>query len=114
MPSKLIRKTPAPRRTGKPARPTSDAVSQLPHIDASEARKQMAQVLGRVSFGREHIAVDKHGKTAAVMVPLDDYEHYRQLEDYLDGFEGAKALAEYRKSGEFVSSDDVLKKLGIK
>jgi prevent-host-death family protein len=90
------------------------AIGSLAHVDASKAREQLSELLGRVAFGHEHIAVDKHGKPKAVMVPLDDYEHFRWLEDYLDGMEGLRALAEYKKSGKkSVSSDEVLKELGI-
>ncbi len=120
MPTKVTRKSHAIRHSRKPAQARTltagtGAAASLVHVDASTAREQMSELLGRVSFGHEHIAVDKHGKPKAVMVPLDDYEHYRLLEDYLDGLEGMQALADYKKSGEkFVSSDEVLKKLGIK
>lgn len=122
MPTKLARKTPAIRRPRVPTRrPTKarnsvarGAVASLAHVDASKAREQMSDLLGRVSFGREHIAVDKHGKAKAVLVPLDDYEHYRWLEDYLDGQEGMQALEDYRKSGKkSVSSTEVLRELGV-
>jgi prevent-host-death family protein len=122
--TKTIRKTPAvrPSRKSVPARavPRTPAaagaiVASLVHVDASTAREQISELLGRVSYGREHIAVDKHGKPKAVLVPLDDYEHYRWLEDYLDGLEGMQALDDYRRSGgASVSSDDVLRKLGLK
>jgi len=121
MPTKSVRKVPA-RRSRKmtpvrapPPAATGGALAGLVHVDASTAREQMSELLGRVSFGREHIAVDKHGKPKAVLVPLADYEHYRKLEDSLDGLEGMQALADYKESGEqSLSSDDVLRKLGIK
>jgi len=123
MPTKLARKVPAVRRSRmvtpgrvmtRDATVDREAVASLCHVDASKARDQMADLLGRVSFGGEHIAVDKHGKPRAVLVPLDDYEHFRWLEDHLDGLEGTKALADYRKAGKkSVSSVEVLRELGI-
>jgi len=122
VPAKIIRKNPLTRPTRRPAttspRPparTKDSplAAGLVHVDASAARDHMSELIGRVSYGHEHIAVDKHGKPRAVLIPLDDYEHYRKLEDYLDGLEGRQALEDYKKAGRAsVSSDEVLRKLG--
>lgn len=122
MSTKVISKSPATRparrhvstSTRPPARTKGSPVAGgLVHVDASAARDRMSELIGRVSYGHEHIAVDKHGKPRAVLIPLGDYEHYRKLEDYMDGLEGVQALEDFEKAGRAsVSSDEVLRKLG--
>ena len=41
-------------------------------ITASEARANFAEILGRVSFGKERITIERSGKPVALLVPVPD------------------------------------------
>ena len=65
-------------------------------LPVSEVREKLAEVTGRVQFAGERIAVQKHGKTVAVLVPPSDLD---ALEDRLDLLDALDALADYRAHG---------------
>ena len=75
-------------------------MASLIQVDASQARKGLPELMNRVGYGHEHIAVARHGKVKVVMVDPEEYERYRAMEDLLDGLEAQKALEEFEKSGE--------------
>jgi prevent-host-death family protein len=52
-------------------------------------REELADVVGRVSFGHERVGVTKNGKLAAVVIGVEDLELLEELEN-------ARDLAEYR------------------
>ncbi|MFF9118250.1 type II toxin-antitoxin system Phd/YefM family antitoxin [Streptomyces massasporeus] len=43
-----------------------------------EAREQFAQLLNATQWQGKHVAITRHGKSAAVLVPPDWYERARQ------------------------------------
>jgi len=43
-------------------------------IGAREARRNFADMLGRVHFGKETIILERSGKPMAAMIPIDLYE----------------------------------------
>ena len=65
-------------------------------LPISEVREKLAEITGRVQFARERVAVQKHGKTVAVLVPPSDLD---ALEERLDLLDALDALADYRQNG---------------
>lgn len=61
------------------------------HITAVEFRDQFSDVLNRVTFARERIAVTRNGKLAAVVITVADLEA-------LEAFETARDVAELREA----------------
>lgn len=140
MPTKLtvkpIRRKPAPRRPPRKAssrkavprsrRPSAlsrasapasapSAIAQLPQIEATALRANLSQVVSRVGFGHERIAISRNGQVNLVMLSREDFEHFVRLEAYLDGTEALKALEDFERSGDkSIPSSEVLKRLGIK
>jgi prevent-host-death family protein len=43
-------------------------------VKVQEAREQFAQLLNGTQWQSKHIAITRHGRTAAVLVPPDWYE----------------------------------------
>ena len=43
-------------------------------VKVQEAREQFAQLLNGTQWQAKHIAITRHGRTAAVLVPPDWYE----------------------------------------
>lgn len=63
-------------------------------LKASELRDNLGDVLNRVGYGKERIIIEKHGRPAAALVPVEDLELLRALEDRIDVEEARAALAE--------------------
>jgi prevent-host-death family protein len=63
-------------------------------LDASQLRQQIADALNTVAYAGERIAIHRHGKRIAVLVPVDDLELLEALEDRLDLALAKKALKE--------------------
>lgn len=81
-------------------------------LPITEIRKKFAEVTGRVQFAGERIAIQKHGKTIAALVPPSDLEVLRTLEDRLDLLDALEALADYRENGG-ISLDELKADLGL-
>jgi prevent-host-death family protein len=59
-------------------------------LNAARAREQLAEALNRVGFGKERVVIERHGKPVAALVPIEDLETLRALEDRID-LEAARA-----------------------
>ena len=81
-------------------------------LTVSEARDRFAEITGRVHFAGERIAVQKHGKTVAVLVPPADLHALEELEERLDRLDALDALADYRANGG-ASLEDIKADLGL-
>ena len=68
-------------------------------IPITEVREKLAEIAGRVQFAGERIAMQKHGKTVAVLVPPSDLKALEALEDQLDLLDAIEALADYEANG---------------
>ena len=89
---------------------TSDIVVNMDTLSESVStralRDDLADVVGRVSYGHERIGVTRNGKLAAVVIGVEDLELLEQLEN-------ARDLAEYRAAkaadeGRRVALDELL------
>ena len=63
-------------------------------IDASQLGQLIADALNTVAYAGERIAIKRHGKPIAVLVPIDDLQILEALEDRLDLALAKKALNE--------------------
>ena len=63
----------------------------MTRLTASSVRDAFAATLDRVADGGERIILDRHGKSVAALVPIEDLELLRQIEDQLDNEAAAKA-----------------------
>ncbi len=76
-------------------------------ISISEARESFAEITNRVQYGRERIDIQKHGKTVAVLLPVEDADFLEQLEDRALGELAAKRLAEFEKDPVTFTHEEV-------
>ncbi len=81
-------------------------------LSGTEVPDELTEITSRVQFAGERIAMRKHGKTVAVLVPPSDLEALEALEDRLDLLDALDALADYRANGG-VSFDDLKDDLGL-
>ena len=64
-------------------------------VTVSEARDNLADLLGKVQHGHEDVTIKKHGKAVAVMISVEAMEYYERLEDAELARLGDEAYAEY-------------------
>jgi len=64
-------------------------------VTVSEARENLADLLGKVQHGHEDVTIKKHGKAVAVMISVEAMEYYERLEDAELAKLADEAYAEY-------------------
>ena len=79
-------------------------------IAATAARSQFAEILNEVAYKGERVELERHGKSIAAVVPIEDLQLLEQLEDKMDLDAARKALAE---KGERISWKELKQELGI-
>lgn len=58
-------------------------------VTTRQLREELADVLGRASYGRERVGITRHGKLTAVVISVDDLES-------LEAYEMAQDVAELK------------------
>ena len=53
-------------------------------VSTSDLRKNTADVLNKVAYGGEQVALQRRGKDVAVIVSVEDYELLKVIEDKAD------------------------------
>lgn len=82
---------------------------------SKEARQHWRQILDTILGRKQDVLIERNGKPAAVIMPVEDYENIREvLEEYRDGLE-AEALYAAWKEGreESLSIAEAMKELDI-
>jgi prevent-host-death family protein len=69
-------------------------------LTSRSARENFSEVLNRAAFAKERVAIHRHGKPIAYVVPVEDAVLLESLEDAadLEAFRAAKR--EFEASGE--------------
>lgn len=52
-------------------------------VPVRELRSRLAELLDEVADRREHVTVTRHGRPAAVLVPIDEYEALEETAEIL-------------------------------
>lgn len=72
-------------------------------VTTKEARDQLAELVNRAAYGKEHIVLTRRGKGIAALIPLEDLvaleKMLRKLEDEADLEAANKARDEARRKG---------------
>src|SRR5512132_2717358 len=50
-------------------------------IPASEVRAQISDVISRVAYGGERVIISRNGKAQVAIVPIEDLERLKQLDE---------------------------------
>ncbi len=87
----------------------------MPRYQLAEARKSFTDIVNRVAYGGERIAIGRHDKDLAVLISVDDAALLEELEDMQDAKEAKKILAEMKRSRDGgVPWEDVKAELSAK
>jgi prevent-host-death family protein len=82
-------------------------------ITAKELKDHPADVLGRVQYGRERVAVTRYGKEVAAVVPIEDARLLDRIEDLIDAEDALNAIEEAEREGT-VGLGELRARLGLK
>ncbi len=82
----------------------------MSRLTATEVREGFAETLNRVVYKSERVVIHRRGKNLAALVPLEDLELLRALEDRLDLETAREALREDPKGTAWAK---VKKRLGL-
>jgi prevent-host-death family protein len=79
-------------------------------VPVRELRSELARLLDDVVDRREHVIVTRHGRPAAALIPIDEYEALEETAEILSDPDALAAieagLAEFER-GEVVTLDDL-------
>ena len=79
-------------------------------ISTADARKNFADIVNKVAYGKEPIVLTRRGQDVVAMVSMEELELLQQIEDHLDIEDAKRALAE---SGDSIPAEEVWKQLGL-
>lgn len=79
-------------------------------ISTAEARKNFADLVNKVAYGKEPVVLTRRGQGIAALVSMEELELLQQIEDRMDIEDARKALAE---PGENIPAGEVWKQLGL-
>ena len=68
-------------------------------LSTAEARDQFSDVINRAAYGKERVVLTRRGKALVAVVPIEDFELLRELEDYYDAKAADEALEDVRIHG---------------
>jgi prevent-host-death family protein len=79
-------------------------------LEASQLRQEISDALNTVAYSGQRIAINRHGKRVAVLIPVDDLALLEAMEDRIDLALAKKALKEKGS----IPWSRVKKELGLK
>lgn len=59
-----------------------------------EVRREIADTVNQVAYGKERIVLERRGKKIAAIVSIEDLELLEKIEDYIDIHEVDRLLAD--------------------
>lgn len=66
----------------------------MARVGVTKLRSEIADILSRVQYKGEQIIVERNGKPAAALIPIEELEFFERLEDRLDDLAADEAMRE--------------------
>ncbi len=79
-------------------------------ISTADARKDFANIVNKVAYGKESIVLTRRGQEIAALVSIEELELLQQIEDYIDIEDAKKALED---QGDNIPANEIWKHLGL-
>lgn len=79
-------------------------------ITTGDARKNFADIVNTVAYGKEPVVLTRRGKEIAALISIEELQLLQKIEDHIDIEDAKKALEE---PGENISADEFWKHLGL-
>lgn len=84
----------------------------MEEIPTAEARRQLADLVNRVAYGKERVVLTRHGRAVAALVPLEDLSLLERLKRRLRGRKIERAIRE-AEAGEAVAWSELRDELEL-
>lgn len=84
----------------------------MDEIPTGEARKQLAELINRVAYGKERVVLTRHGRAVAALVPIEDLSLMERLRARLRRRDVDRALDE-ADAGRTVSWESLRSELDL-
>lgn len=81
-------------------------------ISTADARRELAEILNRVAYGKERMVVTRHGKEVAAIVPVEDLDLLDRVRRFVARRDIAEAL-EQLEGGDAKSWGELKEELGL-
>jgi len=81
-------------------------------VSTAEARRNLAELVNRVAYGKERVVLTRHGKQLCALVPIEDLSFLEQIRGAAARNDIADALAE-QADGDSVAWSDLKRELGL-
>lgn len=72
-------------------------------LSITKFREEIAEIVNKVAYGHERVAINRNGKPACAVISMEDLELLEALEDKIDILAAKEAL----DRGEFVDWEKV-------
>jgi len=79
-------------------------------VTTAEARKNLAEIVNKVKYGKEPVVLTRRGEEVAALVSMEELELLQHIEDRIDIEDALKALGE---PGENIPAEEIWKALGL-
>ncbi len=79
-------------------------------ITTADARKNFADIVNTVAYGKEPVVLTRRGQEIAALISIEELQLLQRIEDHIDIEDAKKALEE---PGENISADEFWKELGL-
>ncbi len=79
-------------------------------ITTADARKNFADIVNTVAYGKEPIVLTRRGQEIAALISIEELQLLQRIEDHIDIEDAKKALEE---PGENISAKEFWKELGL-
>lgn len=79
-------------------------------VAMKDARGELAELLNKVAYAHERIAITRHKKNVAYLVGEEDMQLLRFIEDKIDR---AAAFEAMKEGGDNVAFEDLMKDVGL-
>ena len=81
-------------------------------ISTADARKNLADLVNRVAYGKERVVLTRHGKRVAALIPIEDLSLLDKIRGAAGRLDVAAALSE-RESGDSIEWVDLKREMGL-
>jgi prevent-host-death family protein len=81
-------------------------------ISTADARRNLAELVNRVAYGKERVVLTRHGKQLCALVPIEDLSFLDKLHAAAERRDIADALGE-QSGGEAVTWAELKRELGL-
>ena len=79
-------------------------------VAMKDARGDLAELLNKVAYAHERVAITRHRKNVAYLVSEEDMKLIRFIEDKIDRVAAIEAMNE---DGDNIAFDDLMKDVGL-